>query len=66
VRKRGAGAGIRSSFPAPVTCPRYLPLLPAPAPVLCLLWPYFFQGGSVLRAGFSFLSPRAQSACMSV
>jgi hypothetical protein len=27
---------------------------------------YFFQGGNVLRAGFSFLRPRAQSACMSV
>jgi hypothetical protein len=33
---------------------------------LCLLWPYFFQGGNVLRAGFSFLRPRAQSACISV
>lgn len=34
----------------------------------CNLWIniYFFQAGNVLRAGFSFFRPRAQSACMSV
>jgi hypothetical protein len=36
---------------------------------LCILWllvAYLFQGGSVRRAAFSFLRPRAQSACISV
>ena len=27
---------------------------------------YFLNGGRILRAGFSFLRPRAQSACISV